>query len=162
MISQSLFYAYEFPPWQGVTPGKVKFLIVAMDYFTKWIEAKAVATITGNQVKKFVWDNIVCRFGLPGEIVSDNAFRLGKTFSSPTGHGRERAKPELSKGKGPSRRRKQELDRKTSPSVILAEIEIGMNLQYRGQKTTRTIMKSYAKFGLYWKNGRERAAIREA
>nr|GFB68659.1 reverse transcriptase domain-containing protein [Tanacetum cinerariifolium] len=46
-------------------PGKVKFLIVAMDYFTKWIEAKAVATITGGQVKKFIWDNIVCRFGLP-------------------------------------------------------------------------------------------------
>ncbi|GJX75648.1 reverse transcriptase domain-containing protein [Tanacetum coccineum] len=58
-------------------PGKVNFLIVAMDYFTKWIEAKAVATITGSQVKKFVWDNIVCRFGLPGEIVSDN----GKQFS---------------------------------------------------------------------------------
>ncbi|GKD85889.1 reverse transcriptase domain-containing protein, partial [Tanacetum coccineum] len=54
-------------------PGKVKFFIVAVDYFTKWIEAKAVATITGNQVKKFVWDNIVCRFGLPGEIVSDNS-----------------------------------------------------------------------------------------
>ncbi|GJX53128.1 reverse transcriptase domain-containing protein [Tanacetum coccineum] len=53
-------------------PGKVMFLIVAMDYFTKWIEAKAVATITGSQVKKFVWDNIVCHFGLPGEIVSDN------------------------------------------------------------------------------------------
>nr|GEY79927.1 reverse transcriptase domain-containing protein [Tanacetum cinerariifolium] len=48
-----------------------------MDYFTKWIEAKAVATITGGQVKKFVWDNIVCRFGIPGEIVSDN----GKQFS---------------------------------------------------------------------------------
>ncbi|GJU51535.1 reverse transcriptase domain-containing protein [Tanacetum coccineum] len=58
-------------------PGKVKFLIVAMDYFTKWIEAKAVAKIIGNQVKKYVWDNIVCRFGLPGEIVSDN----GKQFS---------------------------------------------------------------------------------
>ncbi|GJT78638.1 reverse transcriptase domain-containing protein [Tanacetum coccineum] len=57
-------------------PGKVKFLIVAVDYFTKWIKAKPVATITGNQVKKFVWDNIVCRFGLPGEIVSDN----GKQF----------------------------------------------------------------------------------
>ncbi|GJX31920.1 reverse transcriptase domain-containing protein [Tanacetum coccineum] len=57
-------------------PGKVKFLIVAIDYFTKWIEAKPVATITGNQVKKFIWDNIVCRFGLPGEIVSDN----GKQF----------------------------------------------------------------------------------
>ncbi|GKD90163.1 reverse transcriptase domain-containing protein [Tanacetum coccineum] len=57
-------------------PSKVKFLIVAIDYFTKWIESKPVATITGNQVKKFVWDNIVCRFGLPGEIVSDN----GKLF----------------------------------------------------------------------------------
>ncbi|GJS51271.1 reverse transcriptase domain-containing protein [Tanacetum coccineum] len=52
-------------------PGKVKFLIVAIDYFTKWIEAKSVATITGNQIKKFVWD-IVCRFGLPEEIISDN------------------------------------------------------------------------------------------
>ncbi|GJS68635.1 putative reverse transcriptase domain-containing protein [Tanacetum coccineum] len=57
-------------------PGKVKFLIVVIDYFTKWIEAKPVATITDNQVKKFVWDNIVCRFGLPGEIISDN----GKQF----------------------------------------------------------------------------------
>ncbi|GJY94481.1 reverse transcriptase domain-containing protein [Tanacetum coccineum] len=57
-------------------PRKVKFLIVAVDYFTKWIEAKPVATITGNQIKKFVWDNIVCRFGLPIEIISDN----GKQF----------------------------------------------------------------------------------
>ncbi|GJT18224.1 reverse transcriptase domain-containing protein [Tanacetum coccineum] len=55
---------------------KVKSLIVAMDYFTKWIDVKPVATITGSQVKKFVWENIVCRFGLPGEIISDN----GKQF----------------------------------------------------------------------------------
>ncbi|GKC86468.1 reverse transcriptase domain-containing protein, partial [Tanacetum coccineum] len=58
------------------SPDKVKFLIVAIDYFTKWIEAKPVATITGAQIKKFVWDNIVCRIGLPGEIISDN----GKQF----------------------------------------------------------------------------------
>ncbi|GJU21693.1 reverse transcriptase domain-containing protein [Tanacetum coccineum] len=32
-----------------VAAGGLKFLIVAIDYFTKWIEAKAVATITGNQ-----------------------------------------------------------------------------------------------------------------
>ncbi|GJX55120.1 reverse transcriptase domain-containing protein, partial [Tanacetum coccineum] len=61
-------------------PGKVKILIVAMDDFTKWIKAKAVVTITGNQVKKFVWDNIVCRFGLLGEIVSNNR----KQFSDNT------------------------------------------------------------------------------
>nr|GEU81560.1 reverse transcriptase domain-containing protein [Tanacetum cinerariifolium] len=43
----------------------------------KWIEAKAVAIITGGHVKRFVWDNIVCRFGISGEIISDN----GKQFS---------------------------------------------------------------------------------
>nr|GEX03602.1 reverse transcriptase domain-containing protein [Tanacetum cinerariifolium] len=57
-------------------PGKVKFMIVAIDYFTKWIKAKPVATITDNQVKKIVWDNIVCRFGVPGEIIYDD----GKQF----------------------------------------------------------------------------------
>nr|GEX08794.1 reverse transcriptase domain-containing protein [Tanacetum cinerariifolium] len=62
-------------PWLRGT-GKVKFLIVAMDYFTKWIEAKAMATITGSQVKKFVWDNIVCRSGLPGEIVLNNEIKM--------------------------------------------------------------------------------------
>nr|GEU90294.1 reverse transcriptase domain-containing protein [Tanacetum cinerariifolium] len=51
---------------------KVKFLIVAIGYFTKWIEAKPVATITGNQIKKFMWNNIVCMFRLPREINSDN------------------------------------------------------------------------------------------
>ncbi|GJR64577.1 reverse transcriptase domain-containing protein [Tanacetum coccineum] len=59
-------------------PENVKFLIVAIDYFTKWIEAKPVATITGSKIKKFVWDNIVCRFGLPGEIISYN----GKQFQA--------------------------------------------------------------------------------
>ncbi|GKB67659.1 reverse transcriptase domain-containing protein [Tanacetum coccineum] len=33
-------------------PGKVKFLIVAIDYFTKWIKPKPVATITGAQCEK--------------------------------------------------------------------------------------------------------------
>ncbi|GKB76504.1 reverse transcriptase domain-containing protein [Tanacetum coccineum] len=61
---------------EQIGPGKVKLLIVAIDYFTKWIEAKPVATITSNQIKKFVWDNIVCRFVLPEEIILDN----GKQF----------------------------------------------------------------------------------
>nr|GEU70962.1 reverse transcriptase domain-containing protein [Tanacetum cinerariifolium] len=56
-------------------PGKVKFLIVAMDYFTKLIEAKAVATIIDGQVKKFVWDNIVCRFAVD-VVNNDKELRL--------------------------------------------------------------------------------------
>ncbi|GJS73445.1 reverse transcriptase domain-containing protein [Tanacetum coccineum] len=62
-----------------------------MDYFTKWIEAKAVATITGSQVKKFVWDNIVCQFGLTGEIIYGLAKRenrsLGEGIKSRLGEG---------------------------------------------------------------------------
>ncbi|GJS72813.1 reverse transcriptase domain-containing protein [Tanacetum coccineum] len=52
--------------------GKLKFVNVAIDYFTKWIEAKPLLRITGKDVKKFVWENIVCRFGLPRIIVTDN------------------------------------------------------------------------------------------
>ncbi|GJY66537.1 reverse transcriptase domain-containing protein [Tanacetum coccineum] len=52
--------------------GKVKFITVVVDYFTKWIEAKPLAKTTGKEVKKFVWDNIICRFGLPKIIVTDN------------------------------------------------------------------------------------------
>ncbi|KAD4585406.1 hypothetical protein E3N88_23007 [Mikania micrantha] len=57
--------------------GGIKFLLVAVDYFTKWPEVKPLATITGKQVINFFWENIICRFGLPGEIVTDN----GKQFA---------------------------------------------------------------------------------
>ncbi|XP_076901362.1 uncharacterized protein LOC143555741 [Bidens hawaiensis] len=52
--------------------GRVKFLIVAIDYFTKWVEAKPAASIMASSVKKFLWEFIICRFGLPQELVSDN------------------------------------------------------------------------------------------
>ncbi|XP_022025008.1 uncharacterized protein LOC110925363 [Helianthus annuus] len=53
-------------------PGGVKYVVVAIDYFTKWIEAKPLAKITGDQMRRFVLDNIVCRYGVPKELVSDN------------------------------------------------------------------------------------------
>ncbi|GJZ46558.1 reverse transcriptase domain-containing protein [Tanacetum coccineum] len=55
-------------------PDKVKFLIVAMDYFTKWIKAKPVTAITGTQIKKFVWDNIVCSALPPSSIRKPTAW----------------------------------------------------------------------------------------
>ncbi|GAU27362.1 hypothetical protein TSUD_55150 [Trifolium subterraneum] len=58
--------------------GQAKFLLVAVDYFTKWIEAEPVATISSERVKKFYWKNILCRFGIPKYIVSDN----GTQFTS--------------------------------------------------------------------------------
>ncbi|GKB74617.1 reverse transcriptase domain-containing protein [Tanacetum coccineum] len=52
--------------------GRVKYLIVATDYFTKWMEAKPLATITGKKVANFTWDSIVCRFGIPATIITNN------------------------------------------------------------------------------------------
>jgi transposase InsO family protein len=63
-----------------LAPGQLKFLIVGVDYFTKWIEAEAVAKITAERVKKFYWKKIICRFGLPKCIVLDN----GTQFASAT------------------------------------------------------------------------------
>ena len=57
---------------------QMKFLLVAIDYFTKWVEAEALATITEAKVQNFVWKNIVCRFGIPRTIISDN----GRQFDS--------------------------------------------------------------------------------
>jgi transposase InsO family protein len=58
--------------------GNIKFTFVAVEYFTKWIEARAVSTITSKTAQKFFWQNIVCRFGVPSELTVDN----GKQFDN--------------------------------------------------------------------------------
>ena len=52
--------------------GQVKFLLVAIDYFTKWVKAEALVTITEAKIRNFVWKNVICRFGIPMTIISDN------------------------------------------------------------------------------------------
>ena len=52
--------------------GNRKFVLVAVDYFTKWAEAEALANIWDVDVKKFVRKNIVMRFGLPDSLISYN------------------------------------------------------------------------------------------
>ncbi|KAL0433802.1 UNVERIFIED_CONTAM: hypothetical protein Slati_2714500 [Sesamum latifolium] len=56
-----------------LVPGQRKFLLVAIDYFTKWVEAEPLARITEGKVMKFIWKNIICHFGLPRELISDNS-----------------------------------------------------------------------------------------
>jgi len=52
-------------------PGGFTHLFVAIDKFTKWIEAKPVAKITAGKAKEFFQD-IVVRFGVPNRIITDN------------------------------------------------------------------------------------------
>ena len=49
---------------------------MAVDYFTKWAEAEAVANIRDMDVKKFVWKNIVTRFGVPNTLISENGLQF--------------------------------------------------------------------------------------
>uniref|UniRef100_A0A2N9FUY8 Uncharacterized protein n=1 Tax=Fagus sylvatica TaxID=28930 RepID=A0A2N9FUY8_FAGSY len=51
---------------------QLKFLVVGIDYFTKWVEAEPLATITEKNIRAFVWKAIICRFGIPKAFISDN------------------------------------------------------------------------------------------
>ena len=51
---------------------QLKFLVVGIDYFTKWVKAEALATITEKNVRSFVWWNIICKYSIPRVLVSDN------------------------------------------------------------------------------------------
>lgn len=51
---------------------QVKFLVVAIDYFIKWVEAQPLASNTKEQIQRFIWASIVCSFGIPKVIISDN------------------------------------------------------------------------------------------
>lgn len=52
--------------------------MVAIEYFTKWIEVEPLTTITTEKIAKFIWKSIVCRFGVPKELLSEN----GTQFAS--------------------------------------------------------------------------------
>ena len=58
---------------------QMKFLEVGIDYFTNWVEAELLAKITQQNVKNFVWKSIVCRFGVPRVLVSDNGRQFDNT-----------------------------------------------------------------------------------
>ena len=52
-----------------------------MDYFTKWVEAEPLANIKDVDIKRFIWKNIVTRFGVPYVLISNNGLQFdSKTF----------------------------------------------------------------------------------
>jgi transposase InsO family protein len=59
-------------------PGNYTHAVVIVEYFSKWVEAKPLLSITSATIQKCFWQNIVCRFGVPYEVTVDN----GKQFDS--------------------------------------------------------------------------------
>lgn len=58
------------------TNGGNRYIIVAMDYATKWAEARATPTATAEETANFLIDRIVCRFGCPNEILTDRGMNF--------------------------------------------------------------------------------------
>ena len=50
------------------TLAQKELLLVATDYFNKWIEAEAFASIKDKDVTQFIWKNIVCQFSIPDQL----------------------------------------------------------------------------------------------
>ena len=45
---------------------------MAVNYFTKWVEAEALASITPVKIREFIYKNIICRYRVPHTIVLEN------------------------------------------------------------------------------------------
>jgi hypothetical protein len=73
----------------ALAQGNLRYIVVVVEYFSKWIEAKPLATKTSTTVQKFFWQNIICRFGVPKAITFDNGaqfdFEALKTFCDQIG-----------------------------------------------------------------------------
>lgn len=61
-------------------PGGFRYVLLSIDYFTKWVEAESYVAITGNDVIKFTWKNIICRFVTPRYIVCDNGTQFNNAW----------------------------------------------------------------------------------
>ena len=48
-----------------------EYILVAIDYFTKWVEAASYVKLTAARVAKFIRSNIICRYRVPHELISD-------------------------------------------------------------------------------------------
>ena len=55
-------------------------MVIVVDYFTKWAEAEALVKIGQVDMKTFIWKNVVCRFGIPHVLISDNGTQFEGTI----------------------------------------------------------------------------------
>ncbi|KAM0990467.1 hypothetical protein ACFX2C_008981 [Malus domestica] len=80
-LLHSVIKPWPFKGWAMDVIGKITpssgaakhaWIIVATDYFTKWVEAKSYVELTSKEVYDFVEEHIVTRFSVPETIITDN------------------------------------------------------------------------------------------
>jgi hypothetical protein len=50
--------------------GNYTFVVVAVEYFRKWIQAKPLTNVSSASIKKFFWQNIIYRYSVPDKLQS--------------------------------------------------------------------------------------------
>ncbi|XP_057803713.1 uncharacterized protein LOC131019046 [Salvia miltiorrhiza] len=55
-----------------IAPGQKVYMLAVTDYFSKWIEAESFHQVRDKEVKGFIWKNVICRYRVPKEIVTNN------------------------------------------------------------------------------------------
>jgi len=48
-----------------------RYIVIAIDYFTRWSEAKVIKVANAETVITFIYEEIICRFGLSRVLQSD-------------------------------------------------------------------------------------------
>jgi transposase InsO family protein len=59
-----------------ITPTRKRYIIVAIDYLTKWVEARAITAKEADKTVSFIHEEITTRHGVPREILSDNGLEF--------------------------------------------------------------------------------------
>jgi hypothetical protein len=59
-----------------------KYILMAIDHYSKWCEAKAVADHGAKTSARFLEDDLICRYGVPGFILTDNGGEWGAEFEA--------------------------------------------------------------------------------
>ena len=71
-------------PWGIAIMGKIappasnghEFIVVAVDYFSKWVKVKSFKKLGAKQMARFIKNNLIYRYGMPHHIVTDNSVQF--------------------------------------------------------------------------------------
>ncbi|RDX74646.1 Pol polyprotein, partial [Mucuna pruriens] len=79
LTSSWLFFMWDLDmigPIESKASNKHRFILVAIDYFTKWVEAALYANVTKSIMVKFIKKDIICQYRLPVHIITNNGINL--------------------------------------------------------------------------------------
>ena len=83
-VLNSLSSPWPFTVWKIDIIGEIrpstlnghKYIVVAKDYFSRWIEVKSFGTLKAKQMAKFIEKNLICRYRVPHHIVTENGVQF--------------------------------------------------------------------------------------